>query len=194
MLISRTSLRISNGTVGLPPRAFDFERQYNRKPARCHLTTVSGLIANAKPIEANKNQPVDGAEGLFLRSGSPQNVYLLPQRENFRLERRPRPKQICDHPNSEPDQISHPQQHRPILDQLLVRLSLRQGQQSLCAATGCEVDLARNNQIMKSGLDLGYRNRHRSLPHVRFSVHTGCEWTMAAMPHKDSGFQIGVKR
>src|SRR6202795_466218 len=47
MLISRISLRISNGTVG-PPRAFDFQRQYNRKPARCHLTTVSGLtIASA---------------------------------------------------------------------------------------------------------------------------------------------------
>src|ERR1700738_592264 len=29
-------------------RAFDFQRQYNRKPARCHLTTVSGLtIASA---------------------------------------------------------------------------------------------------------------------------------------------------
>src|ERR1700726_5133210 len=33
MLISRISLRISNGTVGLPPRAFDFQHQYNRKPA-----------------------------------------------------------------------------------------------------------------------------------------------------------------
>src|SRR6266446_4655016 len=67
-------------------------------------------IANAreKPIEANKNQSVDGAEGLFLRSGSPQNVYLLPQRQNFRLERCPRPKQIYDHPNNEPDKISHP--------------------------------------------------------------------------------------
>src|SRR5437879_4680690 len=48
MLISRTRLRIFNGIVGLPPRAFDFQRQYNRKPARCHLTTVSGLtIASA---------------------------------------------------------------------------------------------------------------------------------------------------
>src|SRR3981189_3251621 len=48
MLISPISRRISNGTVGLPPRAFDFHRQYNRKPARCHLTTVSGLtIASA---------------------------------------------------------------------------------------------------------------------------------------------------
>src|SRR6267142_26657 len=86
--------------------------------------------ARAKPAEANKNQAVDGAEGLFLRSGSPQNVYLLPQRQNFRLERCPRPKQIYDRPNNEPDKISHPQQHRPILDQLLVRLSLRQGQRS----------------------------------------------------------------
>jgi hypothetical protein len=65
-------------------------------------------IANAKPIEANESQSVDGAEGLFLGSGSPQNVYLLPQRPNFRLERCPRPKQIYDHPNNEPDNISHP--------------------------------------------------------------------------------------
>src|SRR3984893_12349366 len=67
-------------------------------------------IANArkKPIEANKNQAVDEAEGLILRSGSPQNVYLLPQRQNFRLERCPRPKQIGDRPNNEPDKISHP--------------------------------------------------------------------------------------
>src|ERR1700730_8232296 len=67
-------------------------------------------IANATetPIEANKNQSVDGAEGLFLRSGSPQNVYLLPQRQNFRLERCPRSKQINDNPNNEPDKISHP--------------------------------------------------------------------------------------
>src|ERR1700731_1611079 len=67
-------------------------------------------IANArdKPIKANKNQAVDGAEGLFLRSGSPQNVYLLSQHPNFCLKRCPRPKQICDHPNNEPDKISHP--------------------------------------------------------------------------------------
>src|ERR1700682_6488936 len=67
-------------------------------------------IANArkKPIEANKKQAVDEAEGWVLRSGSPQSVSLLPQRQNFRLERCPRPKQIYDHPNNEPDKISHP--------------------------------------------------------------------------------------
>src|ERR1700676_3803227 len=32
MLISPISRRISNGTVGLPPRAFDFHRQYNALP------------------------------------------------------------------------------------------------------------------------------------------------------------------
>src|SRR5260370_29122042 len=64
--------------------------------------------AREKPIEANKNQAVDGGEGLFLRSGPPQNVYLLPERQNFRLERCPRQKQIHDHPNNEPDKISHP--------------------------------------------------------------------------------------
>src|SRR5271155_3166068 len=63
--------------------------------------------ARAKPIKANKKQAVDGAEGLFLGSGSPQNVYLLPQHPNFHLKRCPRPKQICDHPNNEPDKISH---------------------------------------------------------------------------------------
>jgi hypothetical protein len=84
--------------------------------------------ARAKPIKANKNQSVDGAEGLSLGSGSPQNVYLLPQRQNFRLDSYPRPKQIQDRPNNEPERALIPQQHRPILDQLLVRLSLRQGQ------------------------------------------------------------------
>src|ERR1700730_6973240 len=64
--------------------------------------------ARAKPIEADKNQAVNGAESLSLRSCSPQNVYLLPQHPNFRLERCPRPTQVCDHPNNEPDKISHP--------------------------------------------------------------------------------------
>src|SRR4249920_3637466 len=63
--------------------------------------------ARAKPIKANKNQSVDGAEGLFLRSGSSQNVDLLPQHPNFCLKHRPRPDQIYDHPNNEPDKISH---------------------------------------------------------------------------------------
>jgi hypothetical protein len=64
--------------------------------------------AGEKPIKANKNQSVDGAEGLSLRTGSPQNVYLLPQRQDFRLERCPGPKQVYHRPNNEPDKIYHP--------------------------------------------------------------------------------------
>src|SRR5258708_7317229 len=62
-------------------------------------------IANAreKPIEANKNQSVDGAEGLFLTSGSPQNVYLLPQHHTNRFGTHRRKKQREKQP---PPQLS----------------------------------------------------------------------------------------
>jgi hypothetical protein len=42
-LISRISCRISVGTAGRPRRRLDFQRQNNRKPARCHRRTVAGL-------------------------------------------------------------------------------------------------------------------------------------------------------
>src|SRR6202043_559381 len=49
MLISRISLRISGASAGRPPRRRDFHRQYDLKPARCHLITVSGFtIANPR--------------------------------------------------------------------------------------------------------------------------------------------------
>ena len=41
-LISRISRRISSGTLGLPARRRDFQRQKERKPARCQWITVSG--------------------------------------------------------------------------------------------------------------------------------------------------------
>ena len=41
-LISRISRRISGATLGLPARRRDFQRQKERKPARCHRITVSG--------------------------------------------------------------------------------------------------------------------------------------------------------
>src|ERR1700719_1746855 len=84
MLISRISLRISGGTGGRPPRGRDFQRQYKRKPARCHLMTIAGLtIASAsknareEAIKTNEHQPVDGTGGLLLGGGSSQNNDLL---------------------------------------------------------------------------------------------------------------------
>jgi hypothetical protein len=40
-LISRISRRISTGTFGRPPRELDLQRQYSRKPVRCHRMTVA---------------------------------------------------------------------------------------------------------------------------------------------------------
>jgi hypothetical protein len=42
MLISRFKRRISPGIFGRPRRERDFQRQYSRKPVRCHRMMVSG--------------------------------------------------------------------------------------------------------------------------------------------------------
>src|SRR5882757_9741350 len=66
-------------------------------------------IANFReqPIETNEYHSVDGAEGEFLWSGSPQNVDLLPQLPNLCLKHYPRPDQIDNHPTNEPAKIPH---------------------------------------------------------------------------------------
>src|SRR6266404_2020785 len=66
-------------------------------------------IANSRDqsIETNEYHSVDGAEGEFLWSSSPQNVDLLPQRPNLCLKHYPRPDQIDNHPTNEPAKISH---------------------------------------------------------------------------------------
>jgi hypothetical protein len=63
--------------------------------------------AREEAIETNEYQSVDGTEGLFLGGGSSQNNDLLPQRQNLGLDRCPRPKQIDNRPDNEPDKISH---------------------------------------------------------------------------------------
>jgi len=42
-------------------------------------------------------------------------------------------------------------------------------------ATECEVDLARNDQVVQSGSDLGYRNSHWSLTHAPLTETSPCE-------------------
>src|SRR6476469_10380755 len=66
-------------------------------------------IANFReqPIEINEYHSVDGAEGEFLWSSSPQNVDLLPQLLNLCLKHYPRPDQIHNHPTNEPAKIPH---------------------------------------------------------------------------------------
>ena len=64
-LIWRISRRISGVMLGLPARRRDFQRQKERKPARCQRRTVSGLndrkcIQNARcnPIQADEKETV----------------------------------------------------------------------------------------------------------------------------------------
>jgi hypothetical protein len=66
-------------------------------------------IANFReqPIDTNEYHSVDGAEGEFLWSSSPQNVDLLPQRPYLCLKHYPRPDQIDNHPTNEPAKIPH---------------------------------------------------------------------------------------
>ena len=57
MLISRINWRISSGTAGRPGRRLDFQRQYDRKPARCQRITVSGrMMASASRAFGNNPQ------------------------------------------------------------------------------------------------------------------------------------------
>jgi hypothetical protein len=114
-------------------------------------------IANAreKPIKANKNQAVDGAEGLFL-SGSPQNVSLPPQHPNFSLERCPRPKQIADHPNHEPDKISHPARASPDSRSTASQIEFAMGTTSVAGVIAPNIEQAeieRANQKAADRLD-----------------------------------------
>jgi hypothetical protein len=55
----------------------------------------------------NEYHSVDGAEGEFLWSSSPQNVDLLPQCLNLCLKHYPRPDQIDNHPTNEAAKIPH---------------------------------------------------------------------------------------
>src|SRR5216683_4250341 len=54
VLICRISARNSISIRGRLPRGFDFQRQYRRKPARCHRTSVSGwTIVTTVRIDGN---------------------------------------------------------------------------------------------------------------------------------------------
>jgi MlrC C-terminus len=109
-----TSITIELGGRNGPEGVVPYPGTFDVKELGDGLIRTTGSVSGNRDInlgpmalQANKNQSVDRAEGLFLRRGSPQNVYLLPRHPNFCLKRRPRPDQIDDHPNNEPDNISH---------------------------------------------------------------------------------------
>src|SRR3954454_17938803 len=100
-LIRRISARRSASICGRPPRERDFQRQYRRKPARCHRTRVSGrTIVMAfedrwKPsIQLDEEQTITIREPDTAAHLPPQYDELMPERRvlclksALRLERR----------------------------------------------------------------------------------------------------------
>ena len=70
-LISRINRRTSIGTLGRPGRRLDFQRQYDRKPARCHRSTVSGrTMVSASRAFGNSRQTQPRTSLSAARNGN----------------------------------------------------------------------------------------------------------------------------
>jgi len=70
-LISRISCRTSRGTLGLPGRRRDFQRQKPRNPARCHRTIVSGrtIVTASRTVGASRYSNMKIKRSNDLRAG-----------------------------------------------------------------------------------------------------------------------------
>ncbi|OKO66807.1 hypothetical protein AC630_41300 [Bradyrhizobium sp. AS23.2] len=100
MLISQISRRISNSTVGRPPRFRDFQRQYALKPARCPTDDGIGLHNRQRldgirhqTIQPNKDQAIHGTEGHSRRHMPSLDVKLMTKDQDLSFQRDPRPEQ-----------------------------------------------------------------------------------------------------
>ena len=70
-LISRISCRTSRGTLGLPGRRRDFQRQKVRNPARCHRIIVSGrtIVIASRTVGASRYSNTKIRRSNDLRAG-----------------------------------------------------------------------------------------------------------------------------
>ena len=112
-LIARISSRTSAETAGRPGRRLDFQRQYDRKPARCQRRTVSGrTTASASRAFGNSQQthPSNSLSmpDIFGRLGLPRRDDLLAQHQNLSFQCRSRPEKIDDECQNQPDEVRHP--------------------------------------------------------------------------------------
>src|SRR4051795_3630817 len=70
-VISRISCRTSRGTLGLPGRRRDFQRQKLRNPARCHRTIVSGrtIVTASRTVGVSRYRNIKIRRSKVLRAG-----------------------------------------------------------------------------------------------------------------------------
>jgi hypothetical protein len=133
MLISRINWRISSDTAGRPGRRLDFQRQYDRKPARCQRITVSGrMMASASQVFGNNPQTQPRTNLSLAENG---NRPTLPRRSTMICCRSTRisassvardRKQIEDETEDQFDETQHPGQRDPILCATPTGFNLRQ--------------------------------------------------------------------
>jgi hypothetical protein len=91
-LISRTSCRTSRGTLGLPGRRRDCQRQKLRNPARCHRIIVSGrtIVTASRTVGASrysnmKDKAIQRFEGRALGCAATQKLIFAPKSKLSRM-------------------------------------------------------------------------------------------------------------
>jgi hypothetical protein len=102
-----------------------FDEVIHKSLTSAQIGELQCRSSTSLPIKANKNQAVDGAEGLFLGAVRRRTFICC---RNIQISTS---SAVRDRNRSATIQTMSltrsliPQEHRPILDQLLVRLSLR---------------------------------------------------------------------
>src|SRR6188472_397458 len=109
-LISRISCRISRGTLGLPGRRRDFQRQKERNPARCHRCTIvtASRTVGASRYSNIKIRAIERFEGRALGCAATQYIQLMPQRDYLSFERTPRSEEVQEDPPKQIEKLEHP--------------------------------------------------------------------------------------
>src|SRR6476620_240127 len=142
MLISRINWRSSSDTAGRPGRRLDFQRQYDRKPARCQRITVSGrMMASASQVFGHNPQTQPRTNLSLAENG---NRPTLPRRSTMICCRSTRisassvardRKQIEDETEDQFDETQHPGQRDPILCATPTGFNLQAIRRRVCSTT-----------------------------------------------------------
>jgi len=68
----------------------------------------------SKHVHAHEHQPVNAGEGQTPRGLAAEHIQLVPERENFGLQCRPRPEEASESPPDQLAKVDHRREHQPI--------------------------------------------------------------------------------
>jgi hypothetical protein len=89
----------------------------------------------SQPIEPNKQQPVDAAEGHSFRAFAPQDIELVSKNKDFGFQRGPRPEQPDQGAPDQSAKIAHRSDYQPIRERQSAVLVWVCGRDKACPAT-----------------------------------------------------------